>query len=301
MRVAITGSSGMIGTALSRSLEADGHEVVRLVRPRTGAAGTGDVRWDIDAGQIDAAGLEGLDAVVHLAGEGIAEKRWTEEQKRKIRDSRTKGTSLLAGALASLANRPAVLVSGSGIDIYGDRGDEQLTEASPHGGPGFLTDVVEAWEAATAPAVAAGIRVATIRTSMVLDGARGALPRIVSIAKLGLLGKLGTGRQWMSWITLQDHIRAVRYVIDTDLAGPVNLSSPSPVTNAVFTKALGRVLHRPTFLPVPRFGPSLLVGRELAETLLYESKRVLPEKLLDAGFEFEHEDIEPALESVLKS
>lgn len=296
MRIAITGSSGLIGSALVRSLEADGHTAVRVVRA---GGGRGAVRWDIDAGEIDAAGLEGLDGVVHLAGEGIAEKRWTDEQKDKIRGSRTKGTALLAGALASLRAQPRVLVSGSGVDVYGDRGDEQLTEASGRGGPGFLTEVVVAWEAATAAAEAAGIRVANIRTSMVLDRVGGALPRIVKIARLGLLGKLGSGRQWMSWISLADEVAAIRFLLEHDIAGPVNLAAPAPVTNAVFTKTLGRVVHRPTLVPVPRFGPKLLVGAELAETLLYESKRVFPEVLLEAGFEFQHTDLETTLRDLL--
>jgi uncharacterized protein len=295
VRIAITGSSGLIGSALGQSLESDGHEVLRVVRSD---GGPGTTQWDIARGEIDADALEGLDGVVHLAGEGIAQKRWTDDQKRRIRDSRTMGTALLARALASLRARPSVLVSGSGIDIYGDRGDEQLTEASGRGAPGFLTDVVEAWEGATAPAAASGIRVATIRSSLVLDADGGALPRMVRIAKLGLLGRLGSGRQWMSWITLDDEVRAIRFLLEHDISGPVNLAAPGPVTNAVFTKALGRVLHRPTFLPVPRFGPSLLVGRELAQTLLYESKRVVPEVLEANDFEFHHDDIESALQSV---
>jgi uncharacterized protein (TIGR01777 family) len=296
LRIAVTGSSGLIGAALRASLEADGHVVLRVVRSD---GGPGTTRWDIDRGEIDASAFEGLDGVVHLAGEGIAEKRWTDEQKRRVRESRTKGTALLADALASLQAKPPVLVSGSGIDFYGDRGDEQLTEASGRGAPGFLTDLVVDWEAATGPAATTGIRVAMIRTSMVLARDGGAFPRMVKIAKLGALGKIGSGRQWMSWISLVDHVRAVRFLLEHDVAGPVNLCSPGPVTNAVFTKALGRVVHRPTFLPVPSFGPKLLLGSELAETLLFESKRAVPEKLLDAGFEFRHEDVETALQEIL--
>ncbi|MGH9273793.1 MAG: TIGR01777 family oxidoreductase [Acidimicrobiales bacterium] len=297
MRIAITGSSGLIGGALRASLEADGHHVLRVVRSD---GGPGTTRWDIERGEIDVAAFEGLDGVVHLAGEGIAEKRWTDDQKQRVRESRTKGTSLLATALGSLQDKPPVLVSGSGIDFYGDRGDEQLTEASGRGAPGFLTDLVVDWEAATGPAAAAGIRVAMIRTSMVLDRDGGALPRMVKIAKLGVLGKIGSGRQWMSWITLVDHVRAVRFLLEHEVAGPVNLCAPGPVTNAVFTKALGRVVHRPTFVPVPRFGPKLLLGGELAETLLFESKRAVPEVLLDSGFEFRHEDLETALQEILR-
>jgi uncharacterized protein (TIGR01777 family) len=296
MRIAITGSSGFIGTALTRSLEADGHTVVRVVRS---GGGEGDVRWDIERGDIDAAGLEGLDGVVHLAGEGVAEKRWSEEQKRKILESRTKGTTLLAGTLASLTAKPPVLLSASGVDFYGDRGDEQLTEASAKG-TGFLSDVVEAWEASTAPAEAAGIRVSHLRTCMVLAKAGGAFPRMLLPARFGVLGRMGSGKQWMSWISLVDEVGAIRFLLETDVSGPVNLGSPTPVTNAVFTKTLGRVLHRPTFLPIPSFGPKLLLGSELARSLLFDSKRALPDVLVDAGYEFRHADLETTLHDVLE-
>jgi uncharacterized protein (TIGR01777 family) len=295
MRIAITGSSGLVGTALVRSLEADGHTAIRIVRAGGGAD---TVPWDIDAGAIDAAGLEGLDGVVHLAGEGIAEKRWTDEQKRKIRDSRTKGTSLLVGALTSLSDKPPVLVSGSAIGVYGNRGDEQLTETSDRG-TGFLADVAADWEDAAAPAEAAGIRVPRIRTGIVLAPDGGVLDRLAGLARFGLLGKLGSGRQWMSWVSLADEVGAIRFLLEHDVAGPVNLTAPNPVTNAVFTKTLGRVLHRPTFLPVPSFGPKLLVGAELAQALLYDGPRVLPEVLLDAGYEFQHTDLESTLHDLL--
>ena len=295
MRVAITGSSGLIGTALTRSLEADGHQVVRVLR-REGDRAT--VRWNPDAGEIDATGLEGVDAVVHLAGAGIGDHRWTDDHKRTVLESRKRGTSLLATTLAGLSAPPDVLVSGSAVGFYGDRGDEQLTEASGPG-RGFLTEVVTAWEAAAAPAADAGIRVAKIRTGVVLAAEGGALARMAKIARLGLLGKLGSGRQWMSWITLEDEVRAIRFLLDHEVSGPVNLTAPAPVTNAVFTKALGRVLHRPTVLPVPGFGPKLVLGRELAESLLLEGQRVLPEVLLDAGFEFHHDEVETALHAVL--
>jgi len=296
MRVAITGSSGLIGSALARSLESDGHTALRVVRSGGGA---GTVRWDIERGDIDAAGLEGLDGVVHLAGEGIAEKRWTDEQKAKILNSRVRGTTLLATTLAALDAKPPVLVSGSAIGIYGNRGDEQLTEASV-AGSGFLAEVVTAWEAAAAPAEAAGLRVPKIRTGIVLDKDGGVLERLVGLARFGLLGKLGSGQQWMSWISLADEVAAIRFVLEHDVAGPVNLTAPAPVTNAGFTKTLGRVLKRPTFLPVPSFGPKLLVGAELAQALLYDGQRVLPDVLLEAGFEFRHTDLEPALRAMLQ-
>lgn len=296
MRVAITGASGFIGSALTTSLHQDGHEVLRIGRSPSGA---GAVRWDPAAGTLDADPLEGVDAVVHLAGEGIAEKRWSEEQKRRIRDSRVQGTTLVANTLAELGAKPRVLVSGSGIDAYGDRGDEVLTESSSRG-ESFLADVVRDWEAATAPAEAAGIRVAHLRTGIVLGKDGGALPRMVQLARFGLLGKIGSGRQWWSWITLDDQVRAIRHLIDAEVAGPVNLCTPNPATNADFTKALGRVLNRPTFLPIPSFGPKLVLGSELAETLLLESKRAQPEKLLQSGFHFDHDEIEPALRHVLR-
>jgi hypothetical protein len=296
MRIAVTGSTGFIGTALCASLESDGHDVLRVVRS---GGGSGSTPWDPQAGTIDPAAFEGLDGVVHLAGEGIATKRWSDAQKRRIHDSRTKSTALLAEALASLDHKPRVMISGSGIDAYGDRGDEVLTESSALGPSGFLRDLVVDWEAATGMASAAGIRVATIRTSMVLDAGGGALPRLLSLGRLGLLGRLGSGRQWMSWITLHDEVQAIRFLLDHELAGPVNLAAPEPVTNLTFTKALGQALHRPTVVPVPRFGPRLLLGRELADTLLFESKRVVPEALQQAGFRFQHPTLAEALQSIL--
>jgi uncharacterized protein (TIGR01777 family) len=295
MRIAITGSSGLIGTALVASLAADGHTAIRVVR--SGAEADG-VHWDIDAGTIDVAALEGVDGVVHLAGEGIAEKRWTDDQKRRILESRTKGTALLAGALASLTTKPPVLVSGSAIGIYGNRGDEQLTETSPPG-DGFLAEVAVAWEAAAEPAAQAGIRLSWIRTGIVLAPEGGVLQRLAGLARFGLLGKLGSGQQWMSWISLADEVGAIRFLLEHDVAGPVNLTAPNPVTNEVFTKTLGRVLHRPTFLPVPSFGPKLLVGAELAQALLYDGQRVLPDGLVDAGYEFQHTDLERTLHELL--
>ena len=297
MDVAVTGSSGLIGSALVRSLEADGHTVVPVVR-RPARPGERVVAWDPAAGTIDAAALEGLDAVVHLAGEGIAEKRWSAEQKRRILDSRTHGTVLLAGALAGLERPPGVLLSGSAIGYYGDRGDEVLTEASTPGDI-FLSEVCVAWEAAAQAAVEAGIRTAHLRTGIVLDAGGGALAKTLPLFKLGLGGRLGPGTQWWSWISLADEVSAIRFLLEAEVAGPVNLTGPAPVTNADFTTALGRVLGRPTALPVPRFGPKLLLGGELAEQLLFASQRVLPSVLEQAGFRFAHPDVETALRAVL--
>jgi uncharacterized protein (TIGR01777 family) len=295
VRIAITGSGGLIGSALRASLEADGHHAVPVVR---GAARPGSISWDPAAGRLDPADLEGLDGVVHLAGEGIGEKRWSAAQKAKIRDSRTQGTTLLCDALASLSAKPAVLVSGSAIGFYGDRGEDQLTEQSGPGS-GFLAELCLAWEASTAAAEAAGIPVARIRTGIVLSGEGGALARMARLFKIGLGGRLGSGDQWMSWISLADEVGAIRFLLDHPVAGPVNLTAPGPVTNAVFTKALGRVLHRPTLLPVPAFGPKLLLGSELAEQLLFYSQRVLPDVLVEAGYEFRYDEVETALRAAL--
>jgi uncharacterized protein len=291
MRVAVTGSSGFLGSRLVADLTAAGHAVVRVRRPQT---------WDPDAGTIDAAALEGLDAVVHLAGEGIAEKRWDDDQKRRILESRTKGTALLARTLASLDRPPAGLLSGSAMGVYGDRGDEVLTETSPLG-DGFLPDVCRAWEAAAQPAVDAGIRTAYLRTGLVLDRRGGALGKMLPLFKLGIGGRLGDGRQWWSWISLDDWAGAVLFLLDHDVAGPVNLTGPAPVTNAAFTKALGAVVRRPTALPVPAFGPRLLLGKELAHELLFTSLRVEPKVLEQEGYAFRHRDVEAALRAVVTS
>ena len=289
MRVAVTGSSGFLGSRLVADLTAAGHDVVRVRRPQT---------WDPDAGTIDAAAFEGVDAAVHLAGEGIAEKRWDEEQKRRILESRTKGTALLARTLASLDRPPAVLLSGSAMGVYGDRGDEVLTETSALG-DGFLPDVCRAWEAAAQPAIDAGIRTAFLRTGLVLDRQGGALAKMLPLFKLGVGGRLGSGRQWWSWISLDDWVGAVLHLLGADVAGPVNLTGPAPVTNAEFTKALGNVVRRPTALPVPAFGPRLLLGKELAHELLFTSLRVEPRVLEQAGYAFQHRDVTSALRAVL--
>lgn len=301
MRVAVSGSSGLIGGALSRSLAGDGHEVVRIVRAGSPAPPP-SVEWDLERRTIDAAGLVGVDAVVHLAGEPIGAKRWTEAQKRKVLESREVSTTLLSEALATLDGGPRVLVSGSAIGYYGDRGDEVLTEESGPQPGLFLSDVAIAWEAAVAPAVDAGLRVAHCRTGIVLDRHDGALAKLLPLFRFGLGGRMGSGRQWMSWISLADEVAALRFLLDTETAsGPFNLVAPNPVTNAELAKAIGRALGRPSFLPVPAFGPKLLLGAELAEQLLFASQRVHPTALEAAGFEFQHRNLDDALRSILAS
>jgi uncharacterized protein (TIGR01777 family) len=298
MDVVVTGASGLIGSALRPALERAGHRMVPMVR----AAGGGEaIRWDPDRGVIDAGGLEGVGAVVHLAGEGIGSKRWNDEQKAKIRDSRVRGTTLLAETLAKLQQPPKVLVSGSAIGFYGDRGDEVLTESS-RAGDGFLAELCVAWEAAAAPAKEAGIRVSHIRTGIVLAGGGGALPKMLKPFKLGLGGRLGSGSQWMSWIGLEDEVGGIVHLLGDDApAGPVNLTAPNPATNADFTKALGQAVGRPTIVPVPKFGLKLLLGGEMAEEMLLGGQRVLPTRLLDSGYTFTHPELADALKAALAS
>lgn len=297
MQIAITGATGLIGTALGRALRADGHDVVPVVR-RPVAEGERAVRWDPAAGSIDAAALEGVDAVVHLAGAGIGDHRWNESYRREILDSRVKGTELLATTLAGLDRRPSVLVSGSAIGYYGDTGDEAVDERSP-AGDGFLADVCVAWEAAASAAAGAGIRVATLRTGIVLDRAGGALRKMLPLFRIGAGGRMGSGRQWWSWITLDDEVSIIRWLIDHEVSGPVNAVAPTPVTNRDFTAALAHALHRPAVFPVPSFGPKLLLGGELADALLFTSQRVLPSVLTADGFPFAHPTIDTALAAVL--
>lgn len=295
LQVAVTGASGFVGRAVVASLRKDGHRVLSLVRrPTPGDTAT----WDPATGAIDRDALEGLDAVVHLAGEDISHGRWTADKKRRIRQSRVAGTSLLAGALATQTHRPAVLVSTSAVGIYGDRGDEVLTESSP-AGVGFLADVGTAWEAATTPAAAAGIRVACLRFGIVLDPAGGALERMLLPFRLGVGGPLGSGRQWVSWLTRAELVRIIRFAIATPtLTGPVNAVSPSPVTFAELAQTLGQVLRRPALLPVPPFALRLLFG-EMADGMLLASQRCLPEALLAAGYQFQSPDLGAALRDQL--
>lgn len=297
MRILVTGSSGLIGSALVAALEADEIDVVRMLR-RAPTLGERAARWDPAAGSIDTEALEGLDGVVHLAGEGIAERRWSAAQKQRIRASRVDGTSLLARTLAGLDQPPPVFVSASAIGIYGDGGEDLLTERTP-GAHDFLADVVREWEDAARPAAEAGIRVVHPRTGIVLSADGGALGTQLLPFRLGLGGRIGDGRQWMSWLTIGDEVRALRWLLDRELEGPVNLTSPNPVRNADYTAALGRVLGRPTFLPTPKPALWARLGRELTDALLYVSQRVIPTKLTASGFSFEHPELEPALRAVL--
>jgi len=297
MDVAITGASGLIGRALAASLEGDGHAVRRIGRPRAESV-PGFIAWDPATGTLDAHALDGVDAVVHLAGEGIGDKRWSAEQKRVILDSRTRSTVLLTGTMAAMEAPPRRLLSGSAIGIYGDRGDEVLTETSERG-DGFLADVCVAWEAAAEAAIDAGISTAFLRTGIVQTPAGGALAKLLPLFRLGLGGKMGSGRQWWSWITLRDEVAAIRWLLDHDLEGPVNLTAPNPVTNADFAKALGQALGRPSFLPVPAFGPRLLLGRELADGLLFDSARIQPAALLAGGYEFHDPEVTTGLRAAL--
>lgn len=286
MRVAVTGSHGFLGSALVPVLERDGHDVVRVSRGTDGA--------------LDVTALTGADAVVHLAGEGVATKRWTPEQKRRVLESRTKGTSLVAETMASMERKPRVLLSSSAIGYYGDRGDEVLTEASS-AGAGFLADVCVQWEAATAAASDAGIRVAHLRTGIVVGKSGGAVAKTLPLFKLGLGGRIGSGRQYWSWISLTDEVGAIRFLLDHEVAGAVNLTGPEPVTNAAFTKAVGRALHRPTFMPVPKFAPRLLLGREAADEVVSASQRVMPVVLAREGYRFAHETVDEAVTAELTS
>ncbi len=297
MRIGVTGSTGLIGTALSARLTTNGHSVCPIVRREPLAAS--EIGWDPGNGVIDAESISQLDAVVHLAGAGIGDHRWTERYKQVLLASRVDGTTLLAQTLAELGgDGPQVLISGSAIGYYGDRGDELVDESSP-AGTGFLADICRAWEAGTAAAESAGVRVVQIRTGIVLSRDGGALSKMLPLFKLALGGRFGNGRQWMSWITIGDQIAAIEHLLTSSITGPVNLTAPAPVRNADFAKALGRVLHRPAVLPVPGFGPKLLLGSELAKALLLDGQRVRSSRLASDGFRFADPEIEPALRSAL--
>jgi uncharacterized protein (TIGR01777 family) len=297
VRVAVAGSSGLIGSALCRRLEGQGHQVTRMVR-RRGRPGETTAYWDPTIGAIDRDKLEGLDAVVNLAGAGIGARRWTPARKQLVLDSRTQSTALLARTLTVLDNPPRALVNASAVGFYGDRADEIITEQS---GPGsdFLATVCQLWEAAAALASHNGVRVAFARSGLVLSPAGGALPKLLPLFRVGLGGRLGAGSQWWSWISLDDEVDALVWLIEHDVSGPVNLTSPNPVTNREFTATLARVVSRPALMPVPRFGPRLLLGRELADSLLFTSARVRPAVLLEGGYGFKDVELEEGLRRML--
>ena len=297
MKILVSGSHGLVGKALVRSLTDDGHEVVRLVRGEH-AFGAPEVEWRPDQGFIDVEHLEGIHAVVHLAGENIASGRWSAEKKRAIRESRVKGTALLSDALAQLTRPPAVFLSASAIGYYGDRGDELLTEESAPGND-FLADVCSGWEAATTPAVEKGIRTVWTRFGIILDAKEGALAKMLPPFRMGIGGRIGDGKQWMSWIALDDVVNGLKFLMDGgSVHGPVNFVAPNPVRNAEFTKTLGRVLGRPTFFPIPEFGVRLAFG-EMADALLLSSQRVEASVLEDKGFLFSWPTLEPALRHLI--
>jgi hypothetical protein len=296
MRVAVTGSSGLIGTALVASLQADGHQPVRMLRDNKRNDGS-TLHWDPARGELDPKDLEGIDAVVHLAGAGVLDKRWTDARKKELVDSRVVSTTLLADTLASMASPPPVLLSGSAIGWYGDRGNQALTEASDPGDD-FLAGLCKAWEGATQPAKTAGIRVAHLRSGLVQSAEGGMLGKTLPLYKLGVGGRLGPGTQWWSWISIADEVGAIRFLLKADVTGPVNLTAPEPVTNLEYARTLGRVLKRPTLIPTPMLGPKLLLGSEAAQTIV-DSQRVLPRVLEDAGYQFAYPSLEPALRALL--
>ena len=297
MRIAVSGATGLVGSALVPFLAGDGHRVIRLVRS-TPTSEADDVFWDTETGRFDASALDGFDAVVHLAGENIAAGRWTARRRNRIRDSRVRVTRLLCEALTRLRNPPTILACASAIGYYGDRGDELLREDSPPG-EGFLSELCRAWEDAAEPARQAGLRVVHLRFGVILSPTGGALARMLGPFRKGLGARLGHGRQYMSWVTLDDAIDVVAHALRTrDLHGPLNVVSPQSVTNRAFTKTLGRVLRRPAVIPAPAFALRLALGA-MADELLLAGTRVEPSRLLTTGYTFRHPRLEPALRYLL--
>jgi uncharacterized protein (TIGR01777 family) len=297
MRILISGSHGLVGTALIKALEPEGHEIFRLVRHAPNSRS--EIEWSPDRYSIALARIEGFDAVVHLAGESIAEGRWTEEKKKRIRESRVKGTRLLGDALANLTDRPKTFICASAIGYYGNRGDELLTEASAPGND-FLSEVCVEWENAAALAVEKGIRVVNTRFGIILDQKGGALAKMLPPFRMGIGGRIGSGKQWMSWIALDDVVGGIKFALANDsLRGPVNFVAPNPVTNAEFTKTLGKTLSRPTIFPIPAFGVRLAFG-EMADALLLSSQRVEPQTLKASGYQFSYSQLGPGLHHVLQ-
>ena len=303
-RVAITGISGLIGGALATSLRAEGHEVVGISRrpDPVGAPAAADetaertVAWDVAAGNIDASALEGLDAIVHLAGESIG-GRWSGKRKAAIMSSRVDSSKLLAEVVRTLDAKPSVFVCGSAIGFYGNRGEEELTERSLPG-DGFLADVCMRWERAAVPIADAGVRLVRIRTGLVVGPGAEAIDRMARITRLGAGGPLGSGRQWWSWISLHDEVRAIRHLIDSDASGAFNLTAPNPVRQRDFQRALSSALRRPSFMPAPKFALRAALG-EMGQALLLDSTCVHPDALTDNGFEFAHPELNGALATAL--
>ena len=301
MKVLVSGATGLVGSALVPALQREGHEVLRLVRTRP--TGAGEIGWDPAAGTLDAAALGAaqVDAVIHLAGENVSAKRWTPEQKARIKESRVKSTALLAAAIAELERPPTAFLCASAIGYYGNRGEELLTEDS-RPGTGFLAEVCRAWESATLPASQRGIRVVNLRIGVVLSPKGGALEKLLPLFRAGLGGPFGSGRQWMSWIAIDDLIGGILHALRSPaLHGPVNLVAPNPQQNSEFVRTLGKVLSRPAFMPAPAFALKLVMGGERAEELLLVSQRIAPRRLEKTGYEFSYPELDAALRHVLGS
>ncbi len=297
MKVLITGATGLIGNALQRSFREKGYEM--LLASRSKPKGEDEIQWDAEKGFSEPERLEGIDAVVHLAGESISGLRWTEEKKKAIRDSRVLGTRSIVNAISRLKDRPRVLVAASAVGFYGERGDEDLTESSA-AGDDFLSAVAKEWESESRRAEDAGIRTVLLRSGIVLSTDGGALGTMLTPFKLGVGGVIGSGKQWMSWISLDDEVEIINFAIENEnLRGAVNAVSPNPVTNHEFTKTLGEVLYRPTILPLPEFAVSMIFG-EMGDALLLSSTKALPKRLLDAGFDFKYPDLKAAIEHAVE-
>jgi uncharacterized protein len=295
MKVAITGASGLVGSALIPVLKSMGAQITRMVRAKPKA---GELEWHPNQDEVSAGLLEGFTTFINLAGENIAGGRWTDDQKRKIHDSRIHGTHLLSEAIARLSQKPLVFICASATGIYGDRDDETLDEQSDSGG-GFLAGVCREWEKATEPASKAGVRVVHLRFGPILAREGGMLAKLLTPFKMGMGGKVGSGRQYISWIAIEDAIQAIKLAIeDVSIHGALNIVSPNPVTNEEFTKTLGHVLNRPTALAMPAFAARLAFG-EMADEMLLASQKVLPKKLIKAGFVFKYPELEPTLKHLL--
>ena len=297
MKILITGASGLIGKALQNSFAEKGHDLLLAGRSEPRAAN--QIQWTIESGFADPRRLEGIDAFIHLAGENISALRWTDEKKRAIRDSRVLGTRSVMDAIGKLKQKPKVFIAGSATGYYGDRGDEVMTE---NDGPGdtFLSEVCKAWEAESRRAEDLGVRSVLLRTGIVLSKDGGALAEMLTPFKLGVGGVVGSGRQWMSWISLEDVVGAINFALENDeLSGPINVVAPNPVTNKEFTRTLGEVIHRPTILPLPQFAVKLAFG-EMGDALLLDSTRVIPERLANAGYKFKFENLKLAVQNALK-